>query len=119
MRRATLVLPLIVACVVLLAACGDSTSSSTATRTATVPTGQLGETDLNCPAPPIGGVTVTTLSFIGITCRQAVGYAHAIVRTGKVSGWTCDRRESSRIDVTCRNDSDPNELVRVAWRVTA
>jgi len=119
MRRATLVLPLIVTCIVLLAACGDSTSSSTATKTATVPSGQLGETDLNCPPPTISGVKLTTLSFLGITCRQAIGYAHSIVRTSKVAGWSCTRRDGSRVSVTCRNDADQNELVHVAWSVTA
>jgi hypothetical protein len=116
MLKSATALLLLVTCVAVLTACGDSGSSSSATTaSSTTPTGRLG--NAGCDAPRVNGLTVTGFTFGGIDCGTAQQKGLEMIKTNKTSGWTCAIRISGRQTTTnCVNPSNSAQYVNTVAR---
>ena len=120
MRKTAAVLTSILLCAAFLAACGDSGSSTSSTKTATVPDGKLGGTAYQtCTPPRISGTTFQSFSAVGIDCAKATEGLNSVYKTNKWAGWTCRQRVSGRsVSTTCTNDSNSGQSFSSTWSVS-
>jgi len=121
MHKSVAALVSIVLAVAFLAACGDSgSSSSTTTKTATVPSGKLGSTGtVSCTPPRVSGTTVHALNATNVSCDVATNGFNAVYRTNKFAGWTCKQTISGRnVRVNCTNDANTTQAFSSSWSVS-
>jgi len=120
MHKSAAALVSIVLAVAFLAACGDSgSSSSTTTKTATVPTGKLGATTGACTPPRVSGTTVHALTAVNVSCDVATEGFNSVYRTNRFAGWTCKQSISGRnVRVTCTKDADTSQQFSSSWSVS-
>ena len=119
MLKSAAALAALVLCTALLAACGDSESDSTTTKTATVPVGKLGDTVGGACTPiRVSGMTIHALTATNVSCDVAVPGLNSVMRTNKYAGWTCSQSISGRnVRVTCTKDGDANQRFSGSWSV--
>ena len=115
--RASVAALLLVVCSLLVAACGDSGSSST---TASVPTTRIGAAGAtSCTPPRVNGLTVHAVSATGISCEAATSGTLDVIKTNKHGGYSCRQTISGRnVRASCTNSSDANQSFSAAWSVS-
>ncbi len=123
MRPSVTALALIVLCSVLLAACGSSGSGSTATKTATVPSGTLGaQGGEHCDAETATralGIKVTYIDAVQMRCEEALEHVLELFKHGRIDGWRCVKHvNDTSVDAVCTFDGNTRRAFQVSWKTT-
>jgi len=117
MRNVAIVLSLIFSCAGL-AACGDSSSDSSSTKTAaSAPDGKSTGTT-TCTPPTFSDATFTSFDAVNVDCAEATTALKTVYEHGAVSGWTCQPRIVGQDESTsCAKDADTTQTFAAAWTV--
>jgi hypothetical protein len=123
MRKPAVAALTIIVCAALLAACGDS--STTTTKTATVPTGNLGSVPRAAvcsvePPPNRQMFTILTITT-NIDCHKANTIAREYARYRRYAGQSCWNTNDGNITwrAECRDKTDSDYAVFFTWNTTA